>query len=317
MKYQLSINTESNLNNSLNDIKSSHSSKKIGRKKGSGIISQKQQDELTLLLKTKVPKDFNFDSLFWSAKNVSALIFQKYKITLPLSTTRDYLNSWFKLKKNTTKNQINMILTNGLEHNIPEKIKVIYEKNKQILLNAKKEKALVFLIKFKTDGLIEIISRANKNNFIFLKTIKEKIKCFNEMPNFYKNKKLYLLFDNQTEYENLLNTLTINPKFRIYSSTPNINNYLINDYTNEKDEFCCLVEFNEVTKEIRNNKFKKTKKPHEAISNKLSNIEIQDDDGDFENIMIFDYEWNSGNIMITNDNGSLTVPNIMILDDEI
>lgn len=254
------------VNDNLNNIgyESNKSLKKKetrGRKKGSGILSEVQQNEIKSFIKNSLPKDFNLNYLYWSAKSVTEFIFNKYTIKLPLSTTRDYLNSWFNFKKDSKGNQINLILTNGMNSNIPEHIKKDYENNKEILLNAKKEKAIVLLIELKPNGFIEIISKANENGFIFTKTRNKKINFFKEMRTFYENKKIYLISNNSKEDLAFLDSLLDDTKLNVYHGLSVIINNLQRSYKDANGKEKILNLFKKLKKQpIEQKKIKQQKK---------------------------------------------------------
>lgn len=249
--------------NNLNTTESVLNEKKEtrGRKKDSGILSEDQQDEIKLFIKDHLPKDFNLNYLYWSAKSVTEFIFNKYTIKLPLSTTRDYLNSWFNFKKGSKGNQINLMLTNGMNSNIPKHIKKDYENNKEILLNAKKEKAIILLIELKPNGFIEIISKANENGFIFTKTRNEKINFFKEMRTFYENKKIYLISNNLKEDLGFLDSLLDDTKLNVYHGLSVIINNLQRSYKDENGNETFLNLFTKLKKRpVQEKKIKQQKK---------------------------------------------------------
>lgn len=81
------------------------SQKKRGRKKGEKrTLTPLQEKEIQKTIIDKTPDQLRFKECMWTRKNISALIKEKYKINMPLSTLGYYLDRWgFSVQKPTKK----------------------------------------------------------------------------------------------------------------------------------------------------------------------------------------------------------------------
>ena len=66
-----------------------------GRRKGEKRkLEPEQEQEIRCIILEETPEQHNFQEALWTRNNIHALIEQKYKIDLPLSTLSDYLSRW-------------------------------------------------------------------------------------------------------------------------------------------------------------------------------------------------------------------------------
>ena len=68
---------------------------KRGRREGAKrTLTPAQEKEIQKILVDKTPEQLKFKECMWSRKNIAELIYEKYKITLPVSTLGVYLARW-------------------------------------------------------------------------------------------------------------------------------------------------------------------------------------------------------------------------------
>lgn len=75
----------------IEGIKPKHQGRKSGEKR---ILTPEQEKEIMSIIVDKDPMQLKFKGCMWTRKNITELIFQKYGITMKLSTLGYYLQRW-------------------------------------------------------------------------------------------------------------------------------------------------------------------------------------------------------------------------------